>query len=632
MSLSPEPLTLAEIQVRNRLESLGFRLSNPADKYPSWWFSVAIREFQTYARMEKVAFVKNPAATSWVAQLAQTKNDSRYNGAIDGIYTAALGDVIKYWEDHHYRCPVVADLYIQLGKQPSQPLDTNAPAGNYWRWDDPRIAAYVRSQLHFVVPVKAWRQIYQRIKLKVYDFDRFYDAGKQEATAFDAGFLSYLPTSIRYGKPPGKSKLRPFRKTREFVGPVSAATRSSLAKLDANCEVLPQSLLSGKKWEQITDVRTRSTFRVIRAVSEQECLGYLDCINAYDNTGISFGLYHWAMSAGEAPRNPDQETEPTLAELKVASGELQGALALWAAQYPDESKQALSLPYGMEVIPPWVRGQPGQDQDGADDRSHWASSRSYHGWAMAPHASPEELAQFRTSHWFWRFTVMLRNEPTLRSTLWDMARIRIRDVLAYQIDPSDRPGSPSGSKKVPLSKMFTSELAVALLIRCHVRGSGFLAASKYEKTANLRMALAFAGNSSDVDNWKDPEQLRLIQGMIATAAMTELSGAESKLLMGLKPAEIWAKRDILANARGTFGDLRKGCDELSEWPSAAGYQWNYPGPQPRARAPYALPRAACERPLRAPEQPAQPPAVGLASWPGSFKLDDSGLPPMPPNT
>lgn len=45
---------------------------------------------------------------------------------------------------------------------------------------------------------------------------------------------------------------------------------------------------------------TASTFRVIRAVSEIECLGNLDQINAIDDAGISYGPCHWSLAMAKS--------------------------------------------------------------------------------------------------------------------------------------------------------------------------------------------------------------------------------------------------------------------------------------------------------------------------------------------
>ena len=50
--------------------------------------------------------------------------------------------------------------------------------------------------------------------------------------------------------------------------------------------------------------RRESTFRVIRAVSEVECFGYLDEVNAYDAGLLSIGAFHWASKGSGDAMNP----------------------------------------------------------------------------------------------------------------------------------------------------------------------------------------------------------------------------------------------------------------------------------------------------------------------------------------
>src|SRR5204862_2423202 len=91
----------------------------------------------------------------------------------------------------------------------------------------------------------------------------------------------------------------------------------------------------------------------------------------------------------------------------------------------------------------------------------------------------DDLQWFHTTHWFWRWLALSRYVKSFRRRQWDLGRVRIRDVLAYEIDPADRPELPVGPNKIRLEKMFTSEVAVALLVRCQVRWAGFLSRKQY---------------------------------------------------------------------------------------------------------------------------------------------------------
>ena len=291
------------------------------------------------------------------------------------FYSPDLQKCIDYWVAKGFRCPIVCDLFVKhaKGQKKFLTLDSKPPIGNYWRWDDLRITDYVTSQVSAKISKK---DIYKTIKVRIYDFVGNFDASNAARQA-EAGSLMYWPVSLRHGKAPGKNKPRPHVLTREHVG----AATAYLPDLDAACEVLPQSLF-GQTWAKVTNPKTKSTFRVVRAVSEQECKGYLDCINAYDDAAFSCGLYNWAMSGGEMLRTPDQETAPTIADIAAQPGELPGALAYWAAQFPDDAKRVLLGRYGATITPAWTKGQAGQDADNS-----WKGTRAYHGWMIEPGAS-----------------------------------------------------------------------------------------------------------------------------------------------------------------------------------------------------------------------------------------------------
>ena len=72
-------------------------------------------------------------------------------------------------------------------------------------------------------------------------------------------------------------------------------------------ELLPESLIGMIAASVNSDPLKKSTYRVIRAVLEVECLGFFDSLNAYDTGLLSLGPCHWilgkksqgAIAAGE---------------------------------------------------------------------------------------------------------------------------------------------------------------------------------------------------------------------------------------------------------------------------------------------------------------------------------------------
>src|SRR4051812_3091303 len=68
-----------------------------------------------------------------------------------------------------------------------------------------------------------------------------------------------------------------------FSGPLSEPPRLTWP----DSEILPDALV-GVSLNALLPAQ-RSTYKVVRAVSEVECIGFFDCLNAYDNAFVSGG-------------------------------------------------------------------------------------------------------------------------------------------------------------------------------------------------------------------------------------------------------------------------------------------------------------------------------------------------------
>jgi hypothetical protein len=561
-----------------RLAALGFNVFFPSDgpTVRMRWLGHAIREFQIYASMSRVAQEKAGPAPSrrWLDRLQAIDNAHVYAGPKDGDQNAPeFVACLTAWEAARYRCPVVVDVFFQK-KGVLEHLDDGAGGvlGNFWRYDDPRIVAFHGGKKTQI----------KRLLVRVCDLTGLF------RSAHDAA----------------PDKMEPSGGVAIF----SKDWRGGFVRRGSDSdEILPETLV-GKEWEAITKTETKSTFRVLRAISEFEAAGRFDGINGYDDAAISFGPYHWALAParGASPSKPDSV---------AGAGELAPYLAYWAGREVADSKAKLLDPFGVTVRPQWPAGKAGPK------KPSWPSTRNYVGrldWAPMDNDATDpgkkrlaEIEWTRTTHWFWRWLAISRYVTTFRRRQWDLGRVRLRDVLAFEIDPMDRPGKPPGANKVRLEKMFTSEVAVAILVRCHVRWSGFLSQTTF-RGPSLRLALALAGLPSDVSKWKDAEQALLIEGLIAACAFNGLKPTEKKKLKG-KLENLPEEREWLASRPLTSDLLYSNCRALATWPKANEYRWNYPKKPPPGT--YALARAVCDPPL------------SRAS--GSFKLDDVGLPPMP---
>jgi hypothetical protein len=187
---------------------------------------------------------------------------------------------------------------------------------------------------------------------------------------------------------------------------------------------------------------------------------------------------------------------------------------------------------------------------------------------------------FKTWHWFYRLVMAGRTVVGYQQCMWDMSRIRLRDILAtpWPADTGipDIPLPNGGTRQALVGDVYTSECSNALLLRWHIRFPAHVT-SGGQAGSHLRGAFGRAGISGaagDPTAWGDVEEASLIQGMIDEVA-------------------------AIGNA-----DLINTMDQVYNWP-----QWAT-GPNPRH---YRLPAS-----------------IGsLRQARNSMSLDASNLPPAP---
>ena len=538
------------------------------------WLTVALRELQAHSTMPVLARKKAGATNKrWLENLESAANTRVYTGPIDGVLTPDVQALIDHWRTNNFRCPVVFDLFVNIGlKEVWPPLDNNGQdsvVGNFWRYDDPRILTFVGTTN------TALR--YTKLQVRVCDMSGHFEA-------------AHLPDR----------PLKKIGRLQKHYGFTGAALADS-AVIGRDSEVLPK-VMTGKDWSALGDTAQR-TFRVVRAVAERECLGYLQSINGYDDAWISLGPCHWTLGLSGV-------TKPGPPQQKVGPGELPAYLAYWASEAPVDVKRVLTRPFGVGFAPAWKKGESGKSAD-----QGWKAARNYTGYMTCQAAGGTEqldtfgqLDWFRTLPWYWRFLAVIRNVESFRQRQWNMTRLRLRDLLAYEIDPSDRPGQDPGPNKVALSTLITSEAGVALLLRLHVRKSGYIS-SKTFKAPSLRLALALAGIAEkDVTKWTDTHELQLIEGLAASAAYAGLSKAEGKMLKGVKVIDLPLHRRALAEA-DSENMLRKDVRLLLAWPNSEDFTWG------GGKGRFTLDKVVATPSLRRTRN--------------SLKFDQSDLPPLP---
>lgn len=444
-------------QLQNDLRTLGFLSGGVPNGAFGRDTECAVREFQIYAGMRHVARLNTqrfrqwqpqggltapeiaslgtrpnsaPVESYYVGSLDQVANTARYTGPISGVVNQRTRDAIEHWLDQNYRCPVVVEAW-SVNRQTRQRTATVANGVNIWQFNEITQTGARNAQ----------NQLVSYVRMFYRDFSTYYTypAGRV-ATEYQT--LGSYTNYMTYGGPVSmvpqhtwsEAEMTPER----LIGP--AAT---LATLQAN-----------------TLGATASTYRVVRATAEQECMGFFDSVNAYDDALISLGPCHWTM--GLYPANG------------YDNGELAGFLA-----YVLQSNQASYLTaygnFGLYPSSAWV---------GSNQGTLWnQGQRKYVGWIRShvdttvPAQAPTNVAQLRevdratleanyykTWHWFFRWVMAGRTVPAVQQAMWGMVRMRLRDVLAIAVSVQAGNTNVTGA----LGAVFTSEKAAAILLRWHI--------------------------------------------------------------------------------------------------------------------------------------------------------------------
>ena len=503
------------------LATLGFAIVGGADgtfgRHVEW----AVREFQAHAAMGSLAQEAAGGAVEYVDRLSRVPNTARYAGPVSGTVNAATRAALDAWLANRWRCPVVIGAWNVAGNQPVSVFQGHA---NIWADEvaTPAPRMYARDfSDHYTFP--ATRNRDDPIVLG----DR----------------LAYLAWSGPRSMPPRhtwtEAELLPDR----LVG-------TPLAGLG------PASL---------------STFKVVRAAAEVECIGYFDSVNSYDNAFASLGPCHWTVGVA--------------AHGAVEAGELCGYLAYLRAVDPGAFHQAFEF-FGVRIDEDWLNAAGVGNGERLFDRQ----TRKYVGWVALQQedGTYARMAQteadgdwFRTWHWFYRFVMAGRTIEGFRRRMWHMARVRLRDVgatpFAAGAHVPDVPDGHGGTRPATIGDVYTSERAAAMLQRWHIRFPAHIvnAGATGDHLNGAFARAAIPPGAGDPTRWTDAHQAALVQGLLDEVRAT-------------------------GNA-----DLRTTVEYVHDWPRWAN------GPNPYA---FVL-----------------DPAIGVLDIAaGSFQLDTADLPPAPP--
>lgn len=303
-------------------------------------------------------------------------------------------------------------------------------------------------------------------------------AGKVRVYARDlSGVYFPIPTSIDDLQLLGK-----FQPYGGGGGPIS------LPKQGAAIQITPDLLLG----HTITTAET-PTYKVIRTSAERESAGYFDCINAWDSVFISVGTCHWTLGSFSKKKKALQP------------GEL-GAYLSYLRKYQPTAYDAAVGRWGVYTEKEW-------DKPGFFDISQRKYTTHLQEWkgatpALANILSENEANFFRSWHWFYRFEMSARYSTGFQQKMWDMTRIRVRDVLTTPFaagGPRVRNGDGT-FRNATLQDVFTAELTVAWLLRWHIKFPAHVVKGGVVGP-KLAAAVTAAKISTDIVNdWPDTAQ------------------------------------------------------------------------------------------------------------------------------
>ena len=243
----------------------------------------------------------------------------------------------------------------------------------------------------------------------------------------------------------------------------------------AGQELLPDNLIgkigektlpelgTGTEEEQDLAKKLRSTFKVVRSVADEECVGFFEGLTAWDKAVMSAGPAHWTLALKDR-----------LGKSK-AMGELPPLIGLLRLKDLPAYKAAFGR-FGLDADRGWDSGtglSNGAEVAVARERKYvdFYAVQTDDGTFEVPDARDMEGEWFRGWHWTYRFAMAARRIKSWREIFWIMTRTRIRDLrgakLQIEYEP-DENGDPTLNKTVSFGELLSSEAAQAFVHRFHI--------------------------------------------------------------------------------------------------------------------------------------------------------------------
>lgn len=462
----------------------------------------AVREFQIYAKRETVAQHTAGGNDRYVDNLEAVANDATYEGDVSGVLNEETAKRIQYWLENDWRCPVVME---KITDEDTVRTEThNAVSnGNETDYRD----AFTDSSGDSRV---AYQNFWQRLDLEhasdptgdsvfVTDFSEYYGASATavDIPAIDTGNLTSPAAFVV-----GHYEEDPLGSGNSHGGPYADPNHEQTWPRTG--EVLPENIVGSNV--NLTPLETGtggddtlSTFKIVRAVSEIECEGYLDDVNSWDSAIVSIGPCHWTLALRQGGRNTGQEfagwsqqtwrdriKRPTQdlygpggpgsghADEDLREGELPAYFSYLDESDEDAFDDALGE-FGVETDTDW--GNNGSDLFDHGGRKY-TDKLTLHYRESGGNVTREPVHRrdgdyFRSWHWFSRFVMAGRTIDAYREGMWDMARFRIRDIrnTLWPSGVDHLPDTGTGDLTT-IGDVITSERGLALVLRWHVKSPG----------------------------------------------------------------------------------------------------------------------------------------------------------------
>ncbi len=460
-------------QLQQDLIDLGFKLVGTPDGDFGLGTVIAVREFQIYAKMDNLAEeMAGPWAlnTPYSVKLTQVPNTEKYVGKISGMVNSATRARIRIWIVKKWRCPVVLAAYRVTNDVIGGIYNNHE---NIWKHDEVRIGEIRANNPNIAA------RIYAR------DFTGYYTfpPGQNANDLIALGFYERRGPSGPVSKPPN------------YAWP-----EAELLEANFTGSALPLS------------PTVESTFKVIRAVSEVENFGFFDSVNAWDSALISLGPCHWTLRLGNS------------------GGELGGYFSYLKYNDLNAFEDALGF-FGLHPKESWL-----DHSTASSGKLLFQANRTYLSDVQQETESSTnstvtlsnagQANSLKTWHWFYRYVMAGRTIPGFQNRMYDMARIRVRDILNTNWGTSTSHGNTSllnvsdgtvGGRPPRIGDVFTSEQAVAMVLRWHIRYPGHVINGSGPRAANsLRRAVsALTINPLTApDTWGNTEEAQLITGIV----------------------------------------------------------------------------------------------------------------------